>query len=101
MESSDSVVAVSLCPRSCSAPNQSQLWRRNIITVYNSRHNEPDPEMAAISGQPFYSPINPVPDQQLLAAGVCVTTAANEYLDQSAADESIQKELGKKAPAAS
>jgi hypothetical protein len=66
----------------CSAPNTSAAWRRNVITVYNSRHNEPDPEMAAVSGQPMYSDIRPVRDSALAEAGAVPTSAANAYLDQ-------------------
>jgi ectoine hydroxylase len=81
----------------CSAPNRSEAWRRNLICVYNSRHNEPDPAMAAVSGQPMYSPIAVVDEGAILEAGYKgLDRDLNDFLDQEAASTSIQEELGKK-----
>ena len=80
----------------CSAANTSQAWRRNLITVYNSRHNEPDPAMAAVSGQPMYSPIAVVEDAAILSGGYKgLDPELNDFLDQEAASASIHEELGK------
>ena len=80
----------------CSAANTSQAWRRNLITVYNSRHNEPDPAMASVSGQPMYSPIAVVEDAAILSGGYKgLDPELNDFLDQEAASASIHEELGK------
>jgi len=68
-----------------------------MICVYNSRHNEPDPAMAAVSGQPMYSPIAVVKEDAIMNSGYRgLDRARNNFLDQEAASSSIHEELGKK-----
>jgi ectoine hydroxylase-related dioxygenase (phytanoyl-CoA dioxygenase family) len=51
-----------------SAPNESNLWRRNMIVAYNSKENSPLPDSPA--GQPPYNAIKVVPDEEILRSGV-------------------------------
>ena len=52
-----------------SAPNHSDQWRRNMITAFNSRFNNPVAGSPA-GAQPHYSPIEVVPDDSILRVGL-------------------------------
>ena len=64
-----------------SAPNKSDLWRRNIIIAYNAKGNGPLP--GSKDGQPHYNPIDVVEDESILKTGVVPLNASfHKFLGQ-------------------
>jgi ectoine hydroxylase-related dioxygenase (phytanoyl-CoA dioxygenase family) len=64
-----------------SAPNNSAVWRRNIITAYNSKENGPLPGSPV--GQPQFNAIKVVPDTAIIdtsVSGVRGLDKANGFL---------------------
>ena len=52
--------------------------------------------MAAVSGQPMYTPIAVVAEESILSRGYRgLDREVNDFLDQDAASASIQEQLGK------
>lgn len=65
-----------------SAPNHSDHWRRNMITAFNSRFNNPV-EGSPAGAQPHYNPIDVVPDDSIVCVGVHrLDTARNDLVTQ-------------------